>query len=164
MLRHLNKLKVWRHLTQRGQLANMADDVVLTTNALTRSGIKEARKSGRVAEAVEDAIEGKVDTIVDKTISDAFNEQPKKMSFTKKAVLGGGAVAGGVLGYNALTGGGAANDATFAQAENAGAQAAVRDAMAEGYGPVMMGAPMPQIEAANANHMGMIEGAQLARG
>jgi hypothetical protein len=122
---------------------------------------KDPKIKKQVAKEVRKAVKEQSKGMATSAIQDALNP---KMSFTKKAVIGGGAVAGGVLGYNALAGGGAANASTFAEAENAGAQAAIRDAMAEGYGPVMMGAPMPQVQAANLNYEGPMMSAQLARG
>lgn len=95
-----------------------------------------------------------------------YGLEKKPMGIVKQAVLGGGAIAGGVLGYNALTGGAANNGGMMAQAESEGAQAAIRDAMSQGYGGVQAGygIPMPQVQAANLNYEGrMNDGMALGR-
>ena len=74
-----------------------------------------------------------------------------------------GAVALGSVAYgtHVLGKAGTPVASEYASPEEGGAQRAMMEfaGMQAGYG-----APMPQIEAANANHMGMVQGAQLARG
>ena len=151
-------IRFLRGLTNKGAIKNLQQDVTKGLNDGLRDAMKDPKTKKVVERSVKKAVKEQSQGMINGAIKDAMNP---KMSLTKKIVYGGGAAAAGVAGYSALRGVNADALPIMDQAKNAGAEAAYRDAMTEGYGPVLMGAPMPQVQAANLNYAGTL-GPQMA--
>jgi hypothetical protein len=128
--------------------AEAANDPILKSDL-----IEDARQAAR------DQFKASLSSEVNVTDAAA---KPKSWMARHKIMTGLGVLGAGGLAYNTFGGSGTPIPASGMSAEEAGAQAAIRDAMTQGYGPVRMGVPGTQITAANYDGP-LMEGAALGR-